>query len=130
MSQEILTELWRKYMFITAISGVTTAGDYSIGVIRKNRDTIELLERVLFEMKKLANSYGIGLNDSDVEQALTQIAGLPEEATSSMHQDKRKGVPLEVEHLHGGAIRLALEKQLDVPHIYTLYSLIKPHENI
>ncbi|MCO0596284.1 ketopantoate reductase family protein [Peribacillus butanolivorans] len=128
-TENILIRMWIKYMFITAFSGVTTASNLPIGTIRRFPETNRLLEHVLIEMKKLANAYNVGITEQNVAQALENMAGLPDESTSSMHQDLRKGQTLEVEHLQGGALRLAERVNLKLPVIETLYGLIKPFEN-
>ncbi|MED3687836.1 2-dehydropantoate 2-reductase [Peribacillus butanolivorans] len=128
-TENILIRMWIKYMFITAFSGVTTASNLPIGTIRRFPETNRLLEHVLIEMKKLANAYNVGISEQNVAQALENMAGLPDESTSSMHQDLRKGQTLEVEHLQGGALRLAEMVNLKLPVIETLYGLIKPFEN-
>ncbi|MFE5041440.1 ketopantoate reductase family protein [Peribacillus simplex] len=128
-TENILIRMWIKYMFITAFSGVTTASNLPIGTIRRFPETNGLLEKVLVEMKELANAYGIGITVENIAQALENMAGLPDESTSSMHQDRRKGLTLEVEHLQGGALRLADQAGLRLPVIGTLYALIKPFEN-
>ncbi|MFC7392032.1 ketopantoate reductase family protein [Scopulibacillus cellulosilyticus] len=128
MSGNILQDLWKKYMFITAFSGITTAVNLPIGQIRKHQSTFQLGEKVLNEMKMLANSYDASISDQDVENGVNQLSQLPDEATSSMHQDRRKGLPLEVEHLQGGALRLAKQKEIALPVIETLYAVIKPFE--
>ncbi|WLD93879.1 ketopantoate reductase family protein [Alkalihalobacillus sp. AL-G] len=129
VSDEILLNLWLKYTFINAFSGVTTAGDLNIGTIRKNNTTLQLGKSVLNEMKDLSNAYDVRLTDEHVEKAIAQIHRFPGEATSSMHRDKEKGLPLEVEHLLGGAMKLAEHKGVQVPSIKALYALIKPYEN-
>ncbi|MGE7765219.1 ketopantoate reductase family protein [Peribacillus sp. NPDC096540] len=128
-TENILIRMWIKYMFITAFSGVTTASNLPIGTIRRFTETNRLLENVLIEMKKLANAYNVGITEQNVAQALENMQGLPDESTSSMHQDRRKGQTLEVEHLQGGALRLAEKVNLKLPVIETLYALIKPFEN-
>lgn len=128
-TENILIRMWIKYMFITAFSGVTTASNLPIGAIRCFPATKELLENALIEMMELANAYDIGITRQNVVQALENMEGLPEESTSSMHQDRRKGLTLEVEHLQGGALRLADKADLKLPVIGTLYALIKPFEN-
>lgn len=128
-TENILIRMWIKYMFITAFSGVTTASDLPIGTIRRYPETNRLLEKVLVEMKELANAYDVGITVENIAQALENMAGLPDESTSSMHQDRRKGLTLEVEHLQGGALRLADKVGLKLPVIGTLYALIKPFEN-
>ncbi|WP_349654750.1 ketopantoate reductase family protein [Peribacillus simplex] len=128
-TENILIRMWIKYMFITAFSGVTTASNLPIGTIRRFPETNGLLEKVLVEMKELANAYDVGITVENIAQALENMAGLPDESTSSMHQDRRKGLTLEVEHLQGGALRLADKVGLRLPVIGTLYALIKPFEN-
>ncbi|WP_459735283.1 ketopantoate reductase family protein [Peribacillus sp. N1] len=128
-TENILIRMWIKYMFITAFSGVTTASNLPIGTIRRFPETNGLLEKVLVEMKELANAYDVGITVENIAQALENMAGLPDESTSSMHQDRRKGLTLEVEHLQGGALRLAEKAGLKLPVIGTLYALIKPFEN-
>lgn len=128
-TENILVRMWIKYMFITAFSGVTTASNLPIGTIRSYPETNGLLEKVLVEMKELANAYDVGITVKNIAQALENMAGLPDESTSSMHQDRRKGLTLEVEHLQGGALRLADKVGLKLPVIGTLYALIKPFEN-
>ncbi|WP_336275677.1 ketopantoate reductase family protein [Peribacillus sp. Aquil_B1] len=128
-TENILIRMWIKYMFITAFSGVTTASNLPIGTIRRFPETNGLLEKVLVEMKELANAYDVGITVENIAQALENMAGLPDESTSSMHQDRRKGLTLEVEHLQGGALRLADKAGLKLPVIGTLYALIKPFEN-
>ncbi|WP_257349883.1 ketopantoate reductase family protein [Pseudalkalibacillus decolorationis] len=128
VSDDVLLKLWLKYTFINAFSGVTTASDLLIGEIRDTEATFELAQEVLNEMKELANAYDIRLTEEHIENAVVQIHRFPNDATSSMHRDKQKGLPLEVEHLLGGALNLAKEKELKLPSIRALYALIKPYE--
>ncbi|CAH0345240.1 2-dehydropantoate 2-reductase [Bacillus sp. CECT 9360] len=129
LSGQILWELWNKYMFITAFSGVTTASNLPIGIILSYPETSDLLKKVLVEMQLLARAQGISITDESVSQAFSKFQAFPEEATSSMHQDKRKGLTLELDHLQGGALRLAEKEGISLPVISILYGLIKPYEN-
>ncbi|MDN4524742.1 ketopantoate reductase family protein [Fictibacillus fluitans] len=129
LSGTISKSLWQKYMFITAFSGVTTAANLPIGRIREQEDTLLLFRSVLQEMKNLANAFDIDLGDKEIEETMGRVSGLSCEATSSMHQDRRKGLSLEVDHLQGGALRLAKQCGLRLPHIETLHALIKPFES-
>ncbi|RDY71828.1 ketopantoate reductase family protein [Halobacillus trueperi] len=128
LSTNILEDMWKKYMFITAFSGITTAVNQPIGVVRSYPQTFRIAERILAEMKELANAHNISLTDEQVQQAFERLRGFDHEMTSSMHQDRRKGLPLEVEHLHGGALRLGSEVGLSMPYIETIHAMIKPYE--
>ncbi|WP_349409400.1 ketopantoate reductase family protein [Pseudalkalibacillus sp. SCS-8] len=128
LSSNILLGLWNKYMIITAFAGVTTAGNLTLGTIQETSNTMKLAEEVLHEMKLLAIAQGVNLNNGHVEKAKELLSQFPDEATSSMNQDRRKGMQIEADHLLGGAIRLAEKEGLKLPHIETLYALVKPYE--
>lgn len=127
-SPTILRELWKKYMFINAFSGITTAVNLPIGRIREHKETFQLAVAMLHDMKLVANAYHVDVTDTDVEEARENLLNLPDEATSSMHQDRRKGLPLELNHLHGGALRLAKAVGLTIPYTEAVYGMIKPYE--
>ncbi|RFA35047.1 2-dehydropantoate 2-reductase [Virgibacillus dokdonensis] len=128
-TKHILYELWKKYMFINAFSGITTATNLPIGAVRKHEETFQIAIKLLAEMKHVAMTYGVEITDQDVTEAIKKMEQFDADATSSMHQDLRKGLPLELDHLHGGAIRLAKAKQLDLACMSVIYGMIKPFEN-
>lgn len=125
-SPDVLYEMWKKYMYITAFSGITTATNEPIRVVQENEPTKRTTRAILTEMQQLANAYDAQLGLEEVEETMNDFIALDPEATSSMHQDRRKGLHLEVDHLQGGAIRLAQAKNKNVPVIETLYGLLAP----
>lgn len=124
-SDKISEAIWEKYMFITAFSGVTTASDVTTGPIREVGVTKDTFMQLLQEMKAIANAEGVALTDKHIETAWKTMEVLPEQSTSSMHQDFRKGLPIEVDYLQGFALQLAQQHQLDVPVLQTIYAMIK-----
>ncbi|UOQ85215.1 ketopantoate reductase family protein [Gracilibacillus salinarum] len=124
-SEKMLTDIWYKYMFITAFSGITTASELEIGPLLKHQATKDVLNMLFQEMRQIAIAEKVDLTDRRIEKAWATIQQLPVKATSSMHQDYRKGLPLELEHLHGAAIAIAKKHQLDVPALHTIYGIIK-----
>ncbi len=127
--EDILKHMWKKYIFITAFSGVTTAMRLPAGFIVNTDASFTVAKNVIYEMSMLAQQEGINLTNQEVEKIVNGLKGFKEEATSSMHQDMRKGLPIEVEHLQGGALRFAAKHNVSVPVIETLYGILKPYEN-
>lgn len=127
--ENILKHMWTKYIFITSFSGITSAMQLPAGYIASNEATYNVARKVIYEMAMLARNEGIDLTVQEVELMANRLKGFTKEATSSMHQDLRKGLPIEVEHLHGGALRFAVKHQVTVPVIETLYGVLKPYEN-
>lgn len=125
---DILKQIWKKYAFITAFSGVTTASRLPIGELIGCEATQKVLHNVLSEMSELAAAKEVPLADGFADHTLGLMHKMLKESTSSMHQDLMNGLPLEVESLQGGAIRMAVACGLNLPTVSTLYGLIKPFE--
>lgn len=127
--KDILKPMWKKFMFITAFSGITSAMQLPAGFITNNEATFRVGKKAVYEMAMLAQKEGVYLLEEEIEKEANRLKGFPKDSTSSMHQDMRKGLPLEVEHLHGGALRIAEKHNLSIPVIETLYGVLKPYEN-
>ncbi|HEX3015900.1 MAG TPA: ketopantoate reductase family protein [Desulfobacteria bacterium] len=129
LSEDIWADIWGKYAFITAYSGITTASRLTIDAVLQVEACKELYFRALQEMWNLAKACGTMLPADYVAQNEKFALAFEKGSTSSMHQDFRKGLPLEVESLQGAAIRRALRFNVDLPTVRTLYGLIKPFEH-
>ncbi|MFC7686241.1 ketopantoate reductase family protein [Ureibacillus sp. GCM10028918] len=125
---DILRHMWIKYAFITALSGITSAMQLPAGYIANTPATLTVAKKVVHEMCTVAAEEGIHLSNDEVQGIVNMLKGFKKEATSSMHQDMRKGLPIEIEHLQGGALRLAAKHHLTIPVIETLYGVLKPYE--
>ena len=128
-SENIMVDVWKKYAFITAFSGVTTASRLPIDEVVAHAPTVSIFRSALEEMSMLADANGSSLPEDYVASQMALIESMPKGATSSMHQDFRKGLPLEVESLQGAALRVAEHYGLDVPTLRTLYGLLLPYAN-
>lgn len=126
LSKDILVDIWSKYAFITAFSGITTASRLPINEILKVDATKNVYRLLLAEMQTLATAKSITLPADFVGK--TMMRAFPDGSTSSMHQDFRKGLLLEVESLQGAAVRLSQQTRVSLPTITTIYGLIKPYE--
>jgi 2-dehydropantoate 2-reductase len=127
LSADIRLDIWRKYAFITAFSGVTAASRLTIDQVFDNPATANVYIHALREMAALAAAQGTKLSESFVDSTVEAGRKLPKGATSSMHQDLRKGLPLEVDSLQGAAVRLARRSGVEVPVVETLYGLLLPY---
>ena len=129
LSDTILVDVWNKFAFIAAFSGITTASRLPINEILKVESTKNLYYLLLSEMQTLASAKGIALPSTFLEKTMERMSLLADGSTSSMHQDLRKGLPLEVESLQGGAIRLGKQAGVNLPTVSAIYGLIKPYEH-
>lgn len=124
VTTEIMREIWKKYIFISSFSAITTATGRPIGPIRENPVTMDLLKRLIHEGVLVARAHEIPLTEEE-EQGILQVALSFEPGTkSSMQKDAEAGKPIEVEDLSGTLYRLGKEKGVDTPVHQTLYGVL------
>jgi len=128
-SDQVYRDMWQKYMFIGAVSGVTTASRLTMHEVLACPPTRAVLRNAFCEFQALAAAHGAVLPEGLPDQMLAGIETVPKGSTSSMHQDFRKGFPIECESLQGTAVRLGEQVGVRVPTLQTLYGLLKPYEN-
>ncbi len=120
--------LWNKFLFIAAFSGVGSVTQAPAGVIRRLPQTRGLVESAMKEIQMVANARGISLGENAINEAMTNIDGLPENATSSMQRDIVAHRPSELESQNGAVVRLGRETGVATPVNSFIYDSLLPLE--
>ncbi|GAE36986.1 ketopantoate reductase family protein [Halalkalibacter akibai] len=128
LSETILEDMWKKYIFLTSLSGITTATRKPIGVALEDPVTFQFLKDLVSEVYTTAQTHTSNLPETTVDQVISKLQSLSPTMTSSMHRDLEKGLPIELESLHGYFIQLAEEANIETPSIRAIYSLLHPYE--
>lgn len=113
-------ECWKKFLFISAMSALTTYYNQSIEHIVKNK--FEEFVYLLVEIKIIANKKGIDLSDSDIEKAVKQAGHVPEESKTSMQLDFENDRKNELEALCGYIVKEANILGVNVPYMQKIYN--------
>lgn len=124
---DIRQALWTKFVFLTALSGVTAATRQPIGVIRADADLRATFEASMREVWTVGRARGIALPDDLVATQMAFGDGLPAEMKASMLHDLDAGNRLEAPWLSGAVARMAKESGLSAPVNATLYAAVKPY---
>ena len=114
-SDNILCEIWQKYVFLVGLSGTTTTMRKTIGPIRENAQTRAFLADVMREVVAVGRSHGVGLPEDYAEVRMRLADEVAFDMTSSMHHDLDRGKPLEVRWLAGGVVELGQRKGVPTP---------------
>jgi 2-dehydropantoate 2-reductase len=75
----------------------------------------------------LAAAAGVPLGDDAVDAVMRVAEGLAPGALSSLHDDLLQGRRLELEALHGHAVRLGARLGVPTPMVSAVYAALKPH---
>ncbi len=128
-TDNIIVEMWNKFIFLATLSGITSATRQPIGIALNDFATKSLLVDLIQEIYQTAICLQIPLAEDTVEKITKKAEGLPPAMTSSMHRDLEKGLPIEVESLQGYILKQATKNGIQVPVIRAIYSLLHPYTN-
>jgi 2-dehydropantoate 2-reductase len=126
--EDVQAELWRKFLFISSVSGLGAFNRETIGVLRSRPEIRQQLERAMREVLAVARAHGVGLPDDAVEETLAFTDSLPEEGTTSMQRDIIAGRPSELESQSGAVVRLGAERGVATPVHDFIYRSLRPLE--
>lgn len=115
LSENILREIWQKYVFLVGLSGTTTTIRKPIGPIRANPQTRAFLLDVMREVVAVGRAHGVDLPENYAEMRLKLADDVAYDMTSSMHHDLERGNRLEVRWLAGGVVELGQRKGVPTP---------------
>ena len=114
-SDNILREIWQKYVFLVALSGTTTTIRKSLGPIRSNPQTRAFFLDVMREVVAVGRAHGVTLPEDYADIRMKFADDLPADMTASMHHDLERGNRLEVRWLSGGVVELGKAKGVPTP---------------
>ena len=115
LSEQIETEIWLKFVRLTAVSGMTTVTRSPLGVVRDDPDLFTMLQAAIMEGMALAHATGIRFTPGALHTMLAELQNMPPQTKSSMLQDLERGRPLELPWLSGAVVRLGEERGVSTP---------------
>jgi len=124
----IVAELWRKFLFVASFGGLGAVTAASIGELRSTPAWRGLLRQSMLEVESLARSREIGLDDDEVEQAMSFVDAQPHHATSSLQRDLAASRPSELDAWTGAIVRLGEQSGVPTPVNTVLHQLLVPRQ--
>jgi 2-dehydropantoate 2-reductase len=127
LSDDIRRVLWDKYLFISAQAGMTALTRCPTGVLRRVPESWRMYRAIAEELAAVARAAGVDLGADVVERVMAAAAQLGDDNYSSLHHDLVHGKRLELEALHGHAVRLGAKLGVPTPMVSAVYAALKPH---
>ncbi len=115
VSEDIERTIWEKFVFLVGLSATTTTLRTTLGPVREDPESRELLLNVMRETVAVGRAKGIDLPADYADDRLAFADGLPVDMTSSMHHDLEAGNRLEVAWLSGAVARFGQELGVATP---------------
>ena len=129
LSADMRRSLWEKYIFLVAQAGMTALTRLPAGLIRRVPETRHMYRMLLDEMTRLGRAAGVRVEEAGADTYMSMLDSLGEQAYSSLHHDLVHGKRLELEALHGHAIRLGQRYAIPTPTLSAVYAALRPYRD-
>jgi 2-dehydropantoate 2-reductase len=126
---DVTRALWEKYVFLTTHAGMTAVTRCPAGVLRAVPEVREVYRRTVTEILAIGRAAGVTLDDAMLEQGFKFLDTVAPNAFSSLHHDLIHGKRLELEALHGHAMRLAERHHVPAPTVFAIYAALLPYRD-
>lgn len=128
VSDDVEAAVWRKFVFLVALSSATSAARQPVGVLRAEDSTRRLLRDLMTETVAVAGARGVVLPADYVDRQMDFVDTLPEQMSSSMHHDLTLGNKLELPWLGGGVVTMGEAAGVPTPANRALAAALAPYK--
>jgi 2-dehydropantoate 2-reductase len=115
VSEDIIRDLWKKFIFIVAFSGMTAICRSPIGKVLGHPITKGLYKICIKEAIQVAKSINIRVENNTFENTMTISGNFQPDSKSSLLVDIENQRRTEIEALNGKLVALAKKKKIHVP---------------
>ena len=128
-SPNIELDVWKKFVFLVAVSSVNAVVRGDNGVVRRCPETEALIGICAAEVAAVGRARGVPLEADEGERAARLSASFGDDGIASMAADLMKGNRLELPWLAGKAVALAREAGVPVPALATIHAALLPWQD-
>jgi len=123
---DIRVQMWEKFVFICALSGVTTMTRLPVGPIFASLASTQLFRGVMEEAAAVARALGVPMPDERVDHWFRLATGLNPAVYGSMYHDLAAGRRLEVASLNGAVVRFGQAHGASTPLNFAVFAALEP----
>ena len=127
--ENIFTEIWKKFFFISTSASLTSYFDVSYNEVLTNDSRRQTLIEVSKELLAVARAEGAEIDESEIDRLIKQFEKLPIGSTTSMHRDFIAGKSTEVHSLTGIVVKLGKKHGIETPVYQKVYETLSSRTN-
>jgi len=129
ISDNIVLDIWRKFLFITTYSGIGARTRQPLGAIIKIPFIKQFMIDTAKEIMQIANCKNIEITQNDIDKTMHILKNLDYNTTASMQRDIMENKPSELENFNGYIVKEGLRLKIKTPHNSFIYYTLLPLEN-
>jgi 2-dehydropantoate 2-reductase len=127
LSEQILTELWMKFILLASNAGVMALTRQPIGKLRDDPDLRPIFMAAYREAIDVGRARGVALPADALEKILDFTSHAPPAMKASMALDLERGSRLELPWLGGKVVELGRQLGVPTPTHSMMYAMLKPY---
>ncbi len=127
LSEQILTELWMKFILLATNASVMALARQPIGRLRDDPDMKPHLVAAYKEVIDVGRARGVKLPADALDKMLAFNAGAPPTMKASMALDLERGNRIELPWLGGKVVELGRQLGVPTPTHALMYAALKPY---
>ena len=124
LTADIQRVLWEKFLFISAMAGLTSLTRRTLGEVLGFAPTRALFGGALAEGEAVARAARVDLPTSIVQDIERTAESMAPSMRSSMQKDLERGRKLEIEALNGMLVRLGRQHGVPTPVNHVIYAVL------
>ena len=119
--ENILSEIWKKFFFISTSASLTSYFDVSYNELITDKSRRQTLVELSNELIQIAEKEGVMIETSEIDKLIHQFENLPSGTTTSMHRDFIAKKNTEVHSLTGIVVKLGKKHKIPTPTYEKVY---------
>ena len=128
ISKDIQLDIWRKFLFITMVSGIGAITRVTYKYLQQSDQIKEIIWKTGEEVVSVANAKGIQLRKQDIEFSMQAFINSVPNTTASMQRDMMEGKPSELENFNGYIVNQGKRLGIETPTNAFIYHCLLPQE--
>ena len=127
LSDQIITDLWMKFILLAANASITALARQPIGKLRDDSDLRPIFMSAYREAIDVGRARGVALPADALENIIDFTSHAPPAMKASMALDLERGNRLELPWLGGKVAELGRELGIPTPTHSMMYAMLKPY---
>ncbi len=127
LSDQMRTELWKKFVLLSGTSGITASTRQSLGPIRADPEVRALFFKLMGEAMAVGKAAGVAFPPDFAEELERSVEAFPPTMRASMAHDLERGNRLELDWLAGKVVALGRALGVPTPANESVYAMLKLH---
>ncbi len=127
LADDMLLDLWKKFVLLSGTSGATASTRQPLGVIRDDADMRAFIFKLMYETTAVGRAAGVAFPQDFADELNRLVMAFPPTMKASMANDLESGNRLELDWLAGKVVVLGRRYGVPTPTQEAVYAILKPY---